>query len=138
MQDQSETEVKIDNVNFNCPKCGLILDHPYTCKNCKENFCKNCIQSPCYKCKKGNNKENDFVENIQLHRIIQSMIIVCDYCGKEMISGNDLKDHIYKRKCPVKIYICDICKTFHTNDLNNFWNHIKEKHKIELIKKLGN
>jgi len=131
-----EPSVLFRNINLKCPKCHIIYDHPYTCKYCRGNLCEKCIESPCFLCKKGDNKENDFAENVQFYRIIQSMTLICEYCEREMFSRKELIDHIYNKKCPIKIYICEVCKE-HTIDLNKFWEHIKDKHKIELIKRFG-
>jgi len=131
-------EIKFKEGFSDCKKCNNILDKPFSCKFCKQNFCKDCIDSPCFFCKKGNDKENDFQENVQLHRIILNLpILQCKYCKKELTNTKDLKDHVYNKKCPVKIYVCNVCNKFNTDDMNYFYNHIKEFHKQELTKKLG-
>ena len=129
--------IKIKEDIFDCQKCNNTLDDPYTCKFCGNDICKDCIEIPCFFCKKGNDKKKDFEKNIQRFRIIENLPIICKYCKKEFINKKDLKDHVYNNKCPVKIYVCNVCNKFNTDEIKIFWNHIQEFHKKELTKKLG-
>lgn len=129
--------IKFKEGVFDCKKCNNTLDDPYTCKFCKNNICKECIEIPCFFCKKGKDKENDFEKNEQLYRFIANTSILCKYCKKEFINKKELKDHVYNNKCPVKIYVCNVCNKFNTDEIKIFWNHIQEYHKKELTKKLG-
>jgi len=122
------------NVDVNCSKCNNLLEDPFTCKICSANFCKNCIEKPCFKCKKG----MEFEKNIQLFRIVESITPVCKYCKSEMGDKNELKEHILKKKCPVKIFSCNVCKIYYTDEQLEFWNHIKNNHHKELITIFGN
>ena len=122
------------NIDVNCPKCNNPLEKPYTCQNCKVNFCQDCIEKPCFNCKKG----MEFEFNEQLKRIVEGMILVCKYCKSEIGTKNELKEHIQKKKCPVKIFSCNVCKKYNTDDQIEFWNHIKKNHHKEIIKILGN
>jgi hypothetical protein len=122
------------NIDVNCLKCNNPLENPYTCKNCRANFCQECIEKSCFKCK----NSTEFEENIQLKRIVEGMILVCKYCKSEIGTKNELKEHIQKQKCPVKIFLCNVCKKYNTDDQKEFWNHIKNKHHKEIIKTFGN
>ena len=134
---EEDFSIKFEENYFDCKKCNNILDVPHQCKNCKKNLCKECIEVPCFFCKKGNNKEKDFPKNVQLFRIIENLPVQCKYCKKELVNKKELKDHVYNNKCPVKIYVCNVCNKYNTDEIKIFWNHIQEFHKKELTKKLG-
>ena len=133
---EDDFSIKFKEGYFDCQKCYNILDDPHQCKNCGKNLCKDCIEIPCFFCKKGNSK-NDFQKNIQLFRFIENFSVQCKYCKKDFTNKKELKDHVYNNKCPVKIYVCNVCNKYNTDEIKIFWNHIQEFHKKELTKKLG-
>ena len=116
-----------------CPKCKKILNNPYECKQCRKSFCYECIKKVkiCPSC----NSPANFNENITFKRIISNDGIkpVCENCSMVFNDENELKFH----KCKAKFFKCKICPDFESKENEQFWEHIKNNHKNELLKEFA-
>ena len=75
----------IDKNKFICPICNKLLNNPYQCKSCYNNFCLDCINKTdgfidCPNC-----KENSYELNLYLlHELVTSAHITCNKCNLKL------------------------------------------------------
>ena len=112
---------------------GILID-PVTCQDCNNNFCNECAtdskkrKDNCPYC--GHNPFN-FERNNILRNLINSMVLICNKCGRKFEKNEEKEydDHILK--C-VKLS-CLLCKKdfYNTND---FSEHIlKDNYHLNII-----
>ena len=84
-----------------CPICEGIVNIPYECLECQNNFCKNCIEkwklknNNCpFRCKELNLIHNRFLENI----LSELLKFKCDKECDEIINYKDIDKH-YNGEC---------------------------------------
>jgi anti-sigma regulatory factor (Ser/Thr protein kinase) len=84
-----------------CPICEGIVNIPYECLECQNNFCKNCIEkwklknNNCpFRCKEFNLIHNRFLENI----LSELLKFRCDKECDEIINYKDINKH-YNGEC---------------------------------------
>lgn len=87
--------------DITCPICQGILNDPYFCNKCQNNFCGNCINK--YKVK--NNqcpfrcKNPKYINNLFLKRILNELLkFKCQKGCEEVISYKDVNNHY--ENCP--------------------------------------
>ena len=122
----------VDEEKFTCLIHYGIIDDPYECISCKNNFCHKCInnvlktQNKCPLC-----VASPFLyrENISLKRILQDIKFICQNCGKSFKNEDEYNSHT--ENCKIEKYICIICENEFNE--NNFYEHIIKSHKSDII-----
>ena len=82
--------------DITCPICQGIINDPYFCSKCQNNFCNNCISkwkmnnSKCpYRC-----KEPEYINNRYLKKIFNELLkFKCEKGCEEVISYKDVNTH---------------------------------------------
>ena len=82
--------------DITCPICQGIVNDPYFCKKCQNNFCNNCINkwktnnSKCpFRC-----KEPEYINNLFLKKILNELLkFKCEKKCDEIISYKDINTH---------------------------------------------
>ena len=124
--------MKVDEEKFTCLIHLGILNDPYECIKCKNNFCKSCInehlkkQNKCPLC-----SESPFIfrENEFLQRVLKDIKFICQNCGKSFKNEDEYNTHI--ESCIIEKYVCIICENEFNE--NNFYEHIINTHKSDII-----
>ena len=125
--------------DLTCPICQGIINDPYFCSKCQNNFCNNCItkwkenNTKCpYRC-----KDPEYINNRFLKKIFTELLkFKCQKGCEEIISYKDV--NIHYESCPKqdfqeKYYECatqvEILKVQieNYNDLQNELNEVKER-----------
>ena len=131
--------------DITCPICQGILNDPYFCNKCQNNFCDNCINK--YKVK--NNqcpfrcKNPEYINNLFLKRILNELLkFKCQKGCEEVISYKDVNNHYencpkedFKEKYLECLTTVEILK-LQIEDFNDIKNQLDEE--IERNKELEN
>ena len=118
--------------NLDCKRCNQFLEHPYFCVNCNNNFCYDCIKNSkiCFKCKKNPTK---FEKNITIERLLNNVKPICRFCKCEFKNKKEIMEH----KKIHNLCLCKFCGFFETDNNNEFWNHLFNEHKNEILINFG-
>ena len=116
---------------LDCKYCKQFLEKPFFCTNCNNNFCYDCIKNKkiCFFCK----NQTKFEKNIIIERLLINVKPICKYCKKEFKNKKEIVEH----KKSHNLIICKFCDFFETDNKNEFWNHLNEEHKNEIIINFG-
>ena len=134
--------------DITCPICQGIINSPFFCNKCQNNFCYKCINKW-----KGDNLKcpfrcisPEYIQNKFLNRILSELVkFKCEKGCEEIISYNDTSTHFenckkedYKEKyyeCATKIEILKV----QMEDYNDLNNELQEtKNELEGVKERNN
>ena len=113
---------------LDCPICLQLCDNPVEISCCGHLFCNKCIINLdiCPLCKLNSFK---LIESRTANRIIDSLVINCEYCNVQIQKGN-YKFHL--NNCTKSLYKCFVC--YESYIINEFMIHFIKSHPEEYNK----